>query len=172
MRHRRNSTVERSWEAANEIAQDEKIPRFSRRNAPKRRTLSSGRWELKTILSFTGCVVETGQAVLETNARVLKHAASHTGNIVSNVIGKSTYAVVTFTSRQAAIAARQCLADSSGGVNRWIEIEDIPVPPLADAPAWNIWACRGVCRPVTFTINDHEKRLRNNWYVQRPSPDR
>jgi hypothetical protein len=109
-------------------------------------------------------VVGRGQAVLESNVQVLKEAAGE-------VIGESTYAIVTFTSRQAAIAARQCLADASGGVNRWIEIEDIPVPPLADAPPCDILACRGVCRPVTFTIKDNRKRWRNNWYVQRPSPD-
>lgn len=40
-----------------------------------------------------------------------------------------TYAVVTFTSRQAAIAARQSLADG-GGVNTWKQVDDIPISPL------------------------------------------
>lgn len=68
----------------------------------------------------------------------------------------STFAVVTFTSRQAAIAARHALADGRGA-GRWISIDDLPVPPLADASAFNICDCRGCCRPVTVTLNDHQK---------------
>jgi hypothetical protein len=40
-----------------------------------------------------------------------------------------TYAVVTFTSRQAAIAARQSLADG-GAINVWKQVDDIPIAPL------------------------------------------
>jgi len=72
----------------------------------------------------------------------------------------STYAVVTFTSRQAAIAARKCLADGRGA-GKWEAIDEIPVPPLADASAFNICDCRGCCRPVTVTLNDHQKIVRN-----------
>ena len=72
----------------------------------------------------------------------------------------STYAVVTFTSRQAAIAARKCLADGRGA-GKWITVDDVPVPPLADASAFNICDCRGCCRPVTVTLNDHQKIMRN-----------
>lgn len=46
------------------------------------------------------------------------------GNIVSSVVDYHTYAVVTFTSRQAAIAARQCMADGSG-LGRWEELEEV-----------------------------------------------
>jgi hypothetical protein len=103
-----------------------------------------------------------------------------------------TYAVVTFSSRQAAIAARQCLAD--GGVrNTWKQVDDIPIPPLADAPPRNICFFRGCwyvpsmincegltvvlfltflffcfrwhSRPVTLTINYKEKKLRRWSYV-------
>jgi len=70
-----------------------------------------------------------------------------------------TYAVVTFSSRQAAIAARQCLADGSA-TNVWRQVDDIPIPPLADAPPRNIFFFRGCCRPVTLTINYKEKKLR------------
>ena len=72
----------------------------------------------------------------------------------------SSYAVVTFTSRQAAIAARKCLADGRGA-GKWITIDEIPVPPLADASAFNICDCRGCCRPVTVTLNDQQKIMRN-----------
>lgn len=44
-----------------------------------------------------------------------------------------SYAVVTFTSRHAAIIARQCLADG-GPTNSWRQVDDIPIHPLADAP--------------------------------------
>eukprot|EP00536_Pseudo-nitzschia_multiseries_P007467 jgi/Psemu1/195687/e_gw1.176.6.1 len=44
------------------------------------------------------------------------------------------YAVVTFTTRHAAVIARQCLADGGGGPNVWIQADDIPIYPLADAP--------------------------------------
>jgi hypothetical protein len=46
----------------------------------------------------------------------LKHAGS--------ILEHPTYAVITFTSRQAAVAARQCLVDGSG-VDRWVEIEEV-----------------------------------------------
>ncbi len=70
-----------------------------------------------------------------------------------------SYAVVTFTSRQAAIAARQCLSDGSG-LDGWREVDRIPIPPLADALPWNICDCRGCCRPVTLTLPSQERRLR------------
>jgi len=60
-----------------------------------------------------------------------------TSEAPSRIIDTDSYAVVTFTSRQAAIAARQCLADGCG-LDRWREIDFIPIPPLADAPPWNI----------------------------------
>ena len=72
---------------------------------------------------------------------------------------EESYAVVTFTSRQAAIAARQCLSDGSG-LDGWREVDRIPIPPLADAVPWNICDCRGCCRPVTLTLPSQERRLR------------
>ena len=51
------------------------------------------------------------------------------GNIVSSVVDYHTYAVVTFTSRQAAIAARQCMADGSG-LGRWEELEEVCIHVL------------------------------------------
>ena len=44
-----------------------------------------------------------------------------------------SYAVVTFTSRHAAIIARQCLADGRP-TNNWQPVDDIPIYPLADSP--------------------------------------
>jgi hypothetical protein len=45
------------------------------------------------------------------------------------------YAVVTFTTRKAAVIARQCLADGAAH-NHWKQVDDIPIYPLADAPPW------------------------------------
>ena len=78
---------------------------------------------------------------------------------LSKITRSESYAVVTFTSRQAAIAARQCLSDGSG-LDGWREVDKIPIPPLADSVPWNICDCRGCCRPVTVTLPSQERRLR------------
>jgi len=74
-----------------------------------------------------------------------------------NLVGESTFAVVTFTSRQAAVAARHCLADSRGA-DRWNPVKDLPSPPLADAPVCNLLSC---ARPVTLSINVQQKMIRH-----------
>ena len=63
-----------------------------------------------------------------------------------------------------AVAARQCMADASG-VERWIQVDKIPVPPLADAPTWNWLYCRGFCKPTTLTLSDAQKKGRHTTYV-------
>lgn len=78
---------------------------------------------------------------------------------VDEIKSTTTFAVVTFTSRQAAVAARHCLADGRG-VGRWIPVEDIPVPPLADAAVCDFCDCRGCCRPVTLTIHPKQQLIR------------
>ncbi|KAG7355019.1 protein of unknown function DUF221-domain containing protein [Nitzschia inconspicua] len=78
---------------------------------------------------------------------------------VTKVLDHPSFAIVTFTSRQAAIAARQCLADGKG-IDRWDQVDAIPIPPLADAPPCDIFFCRGCCRPVTLTINPKERKVR------------
>ena len=82
-----------------------------------------------------------------------------TGKAFITAMDHPTYAIVTFTSRQTAISARQCLSNG-GATNTWKQIDDIPTHPLADAPPRNIFFFRGCCRPVTLTINYKEKRLR------------
>lgn len=114
------------------------------------RTLSKGNWSLP---------VKTPSSLLEeTSARAGKLKdiiASGTSKIATT----DSYAVVTFTSRQAAIAARQCMVDGSG-IERWREVAAIPIPPLADASPCNICDCRGCCRPVTVTLPQESKRWR------------
>jgi len=70
---------------------------------------------------------------------------------------RPSYAVVTFATRQAAIIARQCLADGSAR-NRWKQVDQIPIYPLADAPPW------AVGRPVTPTTPYLSKKIRR-WVV-------
>lgn len=88
-----------------------------------------------------GCLdfcYKRGRAVVKNTASIGSKLAkgSHPKKRIKevvNILEHPTYAVVTFTSRQAAVAARQCLADA-GAINRWIEFEELPVSPLADAP--------------------------------------
>lgn len=80
--------------------------------------------------------------------------------VADRLIRESTYAVVTFMSRQAAVAARQCLADGRGQ-NRWMTSTAVPVPPLADAAPFNLFFCRGCCRPVALSIHQRQKVFRN-----------
>ena len=55
--------------------------------------------------------------------------------------------------------ARHCLADGRGA-NRWTPVEDIPVPPLADAASFDFKTCRGCCRPVTMSLNSKQQFVR------------
>mmetsp|Transcript_24476 Transcript_24476/g.59936 ORF Transcript_24476/g.59936 Transcript_24476/m.59936 type:complete len:1293 (+) Transcript_24476:346-4224(+) len=64
------------------------------------------------------------------------------------------YVIVTFTSRRAAAAARQSLSSSG------VELNDIPVAPLADAGALRLLPFRFFCRPVTVTVNAFQKGFR------------
>lgn len=79
--------------------------------------------------------------------------------VAAHLARESTYAVITFMSRQAAVAARQCLADGRGQ-NRWITAKALPVPPLADAAPFNLFFCRGCCRPVSLSIHQRQKSFR------------
>ena len=69
-------------------------------------------------------------------------ALAETSQSFLSALDHPSYVIVTFTSRQAAIAARQCLADG-GSRNAWKQADDIPVPPLADAPPGNLLFFRG-----------------------------
>jgi len=74
-------------------------------------------------------------------------------------LNRPSYAVVTFTSRHAAVIARQCLADGTGRRNFWRQVGDIPIYPLADAPQFK-FSQRGLMRPVTPNITYTSKKIR------------
>eukprot|EP00529_Nitzschia_sp_RCC80_P006547 CAMPEP_0113523150 /NCGR_PEP_ID=MMETSP0014_2-20120614/45558_1 /TAXON_ID=2857 /ORGANISM="Nitzschia sp." /LENGTH=1639 /DNA_ID=CAMNT_0000421233 /DNA_START=235 /DNA_END=5154 /DNA_ORIENTATION=- /assembly_acc=CAM_ASM_000159 len=146
------SSTSKYWEEAQAFV--EKEHRYSGRSLFRRkRKLSTGEWVLP---------------IFSTSVNALKSIAPRSGSgsrkFAPNIVRTDSYAVVTFTSRQAAIAARQCLADGSG-LDRWLEVEDIPTPSLADAPPWDIFNCRGCCRPVTLTLPQEQKRWRQNFVI-------
>ena len=125
------------------------------------RTLDDGKWRkpsIQRIRSLFLCGRNTLKQHSSHMQAKIKEAANKSGNLAKQVTSTNTYAVVTLTSRQAAIAARQCLSDGSG-LNAWREEEDIPIPPLADSAPCSL-DCRGCCRPVTLTIQDWQKLAR------------
>jgi len=75
---------------------------------------------------------------------------------------ESSFAVVTFTSRQAAAAARNTLASASPSspLGQLFNLYDIPIPPLADAAPCTLFPCRYFCRPVTVGMSDMQKNFR------------
>jgi hypothetical protein len=121
----------------------------------ERSKIASGEWIWPSLRSVFGRT-KTGAS------KVKDWAKAQTTGAVEDLARESTYAVVTFTSRQAAVAARNCMADGRG-VDRWVAISDIPIAPLADASACDPCACRNCCRPVTISINERQKSCRNNW---------
>lgn len=172
----RSISSDRQWEIAGEIADENRhhdAPRRGGRKAKPQR-IPSGRWHIfdgRDRSSFWNrlrgaspatTTPEPGPDAEESPFLGLNRRSKREGsNVIGNVVDYHAYAVVTFTSRQAAIAARQCTADGSG-LGRWEEVEVLPIPPLADSPPWDIFLCRACCRPVTLTINDSQKRCRKN----------
>jgi Late exocytosis, associated with Golgi transport len=71
------------------------------------------------------------------------------------LLSENSYAILTFTSRQAAAAARQYLSSRCE-----LSMHDIPIPPLADAAPCTLMPFRFVCRPVTVTAKDWHKNVR------------
>lgn len=155
----RRNRLARQWEKVQAIVV--KNQSLGSRSISKPRIIETGQWRFPFCNSLGNNLVQHGQSFVEVNKRVLQRAASESGRVMRTVVAESTYAVVTFTSRQAAIAARQCIADGSG-LDRWTAVEEIPIPPLADAAPFNFWSCRGLCRPVTLTISDSQKIIRRN----------
>ena len=75
------------------------------------------------------------------------------------LVNGGSFAVVTFTSRQAAVAARNCKIDGRGS-SRWFTQQGLPVTPLSDAAPFDLKTCRNCCRPVTLSLNVRQKKLR------------
>lgn len=120
------------------------------------REIESGVWQKPSLKSFAAALKTDFLSSLKAACRWTK---GKTDPITSKLAKDSTYAVVTFSSRQAAVAARHCLHDGRG-VERWLSVETVPVPPLADAAPCDIITCRGCCRPVTLNLNQNQLMLR------------
>lgn len=118
-------------------------------------SLPSGSWHLPSIQALRN------QALAQINA-IRKWVQTNSRDAVDSFSRDSTYAIVTFTSRQAAVAARNCLADGRG-TERWSTARGIPIAPLADAAACDIMACRNCFRPVSVSINTRQKNGRKYW---------
>eukprot|EP00980_Cylindrotheca_fusiformis_P009792 scaffold2156_cov115-Cylindrotheca_fusiformis.AAC.17 len=144
----------RLWELANRVVLNNERPWAMGRL--RYRQLADGQWSWNRFTSIVKDILPTPSLNFSSEA-VKKKPKKY----LDALIEEQKYAVVTFTSRQAAVSARQCVADASG-VDRWVEVDSIPVPPLADSPPYNILFCRGCCKPVTLTLNDAQKNARNN----------
>jgi hypothetical protein len=122
----------------------------------------TGAWSFTGLRGFFHQTKKKGKGIQ-------KWAQQQSKEAVSNLARESTYAVLTFTSRQAAVAARSCLADGRGA-GRWATLKEIPIPPLSDAAPGDIVTFRNCCRPVTISINERQKSLRQYMYVVALSP--
>jgi len=152
VRHRPTSSTPKTWVKAQSISRDISL---AHRDIEKETGLFPT-WERKPYgISNT----LSPEAAVQRESMIVDNSSIHRKK--SHILHSKdpTYAVVTFTFRQAAVAARQCLADGSG-VDNWTETKELPVPPLADAPPRDLMFCRGCCRPVTLTIHKREQKVR------------
>ena len=149
------SATDNQWDRVNSIMGAEKGP--ADQIASERSTnIESGVWEKPSLKSI---VSSLKSGVFARVKAVGKWTKAKSDPIASKLAKHSTYAVVTFSSRQAAVAARHCVADGRGQL-RWLSLETVPVPPLADAASCDFITCRGCCRPVTLNINQNEQLIR------------
>lgn len=148
------SSTGNQWDRVNTIMRGENAPNQS--TSDRTTEIETGVWEKPTIRS---CLSGVRSEVISCFRAIGKWTKAKSDPIASSLAKHSTYAVVTFSSRQAAVAARHCLADGRGQ-HRWLSLETVPVPPLADAAPCDIITCRGCCRPVTLNINQNEQLVR------------
>lgn len=143
------------WEQVNSILKTSDVGDQKNEDSGKRE-IESGVWKKPSFKSFINSLKSE---ILSSLSAAVKWTKGKTDPLTAKVAKDSTYCVVTFSSRQAAVAARHCLADGRG-VQRWLSEETVPVPPLADAAPCDIITCRGCCRPVTLNINENQLALR------------
>lgn len=148
------SATGEQWDRVNTIIGAEKS--IDQIVSERTNNIETGVWEKPSIKSI---LKGLKSEVIASFKAVGRWTKSKSDPISSTLAKHSTYAVVTFSSRQAAVAARHCLNDGRGQM-RWLSLETVPVPPLADAAPCDIITCRGCCRPVTLNINQNEQLIR------------
>jgi hypothetical protein len=125
-----------AWEVVETIA-------FEAKNNKRKRAIpyqvQNGKWSFPTPLrAYRGVKRKITSLLMWT---------SDNSNEATDLLARdTTFAVVTFTSRQAAIAARQCLADGRGA-EAFTTTTVLPVPPLADSAPFNVCDFRGFTKP-------------------------
>lgn len=124
---------------------------------PTSNTFDNGVWDPITVVESTKDNIRWLPKRLW--GSITSFARKKSGKMSDRYQSNSTYAVVTFTNRQAALAARHLLADGRGA-NRWIAVEELPVPPLADSASCDLITCRGCCRPLSLSVSNNEKMIR------------
>lgn len=134
------------WDQVVALLQEQQ--QHSMRSGVGSSTLPDGSWKWPSWKKWWGATKKSPAKAWRTNKA-----------LVESLSRDSTFAVVTFTSRQAAIAARHCLSDGRAS-NRWLTLEELPIPPLADAPSCNVMACRNCCRPLALGANERQKNIR------------
>ena len=147
--------VEDKWTRVTAIIQEGSRDKHAH-YVTKERMISSGRWTVPTFKGIMFAIRKNSSALWASFKLRMKPP-----ELVDDLVRSSSYAVVTFTSRQAAVAARHCLADSRGH-DRWVAVGEIPSPPLADASVCHMSSFRGCVRPVTLSISEKQKILRHN----------
>eukprot|EP00980_Cylindrotheca_fusiformis_P028826 scaffold22653_cov119-Cylindrotheca_fusiformis.AAC.7 len=149
---RRGDTKTEKWHKVMSIVQ-ETSKDMNVSEDVKERMIASGRWKIPSVEEISKALK---RRLFNCFYRVKFRLKPP--EILDDFARDSTYAVVTFTSRQAAVAARHCLADSRGS-DRWVNLSDLPTPPLADAPSGT--SISGFVRPVTLSISDTQKKIRH-----------
>jgi len=134
---------------------DDAVAPSTAETTPK--TFDNGVWDPYTVVESTKDSIRTLPRRLWDS--IASFARKKSDKISDRRQSNSTYAVVTFTNRQAALAARHLVADGRGA-NRWIAVETLPVPPLSDSASCDIITCRGCCRPLSLSVSSHEKMIR------------
>jgi hypothetical protein len=148
-----DDTTSAHWAQVESIVTEAKEMNYRTTPGP----VPNGAWSFSGLRGIFHHTKKKGQGIT-------KWAQQQSKEAVVNLARESTYAVLTFTSRQAAVAARSCLADGRGA-GRWMTLKEIPIPPLSDAAPGDIVTFRNCCRPVTLSINERQKSIRHYWFV-------
>lgn len=172
------TTASNQWEQVKNILKKDDIDTDG--NNKSKPEIETGVWSVPTFRETATSMRKSFVQHLKSFGRWTR-IISRNNPLTQKIAKDSTYAVVTFSSRQAATAARHCVADGRG-VERWLSLETVPVvsawldfnvsdtlfryrshdydmssssqPPLADAAPCDMITCRG-CEYLSFASIGH-----------------